>query len=293
MNSSLIRVLQQTPGFRSLALRVHPVWFFRFTRWSVTLSNWFWPGTRGRARIFEEVLRGQFNSKDLRARTHRYLVHLRLFKDIEIAWNNWEGRRGDWIIIEGESHLQRAMEQGKGAVLISSHNYGFSKLVAPVLAQRGYKVYRGGNGGAKADRRRSRWGEKEQVKWNYLHYKGDYWHRVQQLKAIQRALAANGVVHVSPRGFNKGDEDTATEFFGRKYYLDPNWFRVFQICQAPILPCFAVGNADRQIKIVIHPPLTLGKTTARAFAEIQSDYITRFPEYGRLWKSVYADRRKW
>lgn len=293
MNSTFIRVLQQTPGFRALAVRVHPVWFFRFTGWSVTLSSWIWPGTRSRARIFEEVLRDEFNGMDLRARAQRYLFHLRLFKDLEIAWNNWEQRHGEWIIIEGESHLQRALEQGKGAVLVSSHNYGFSKIVAPVLVQRGYRVHRGGNGGAKADRRRSRWGKKEQVNWNYLHYKGDYWHRVQQLKAIQKALAANDVVHVSPRGFNKGNEDTAIEFFGRKYFLDANWFRVFQICQAPILPCFAVGNADRQIKIVIHPPLTLGKTTAKAFAEIQSDYITRFPEYGRLWKSIYVERGKW
>ena len=293
MNSTLIRVLQQTPGFRSLAVRVHPVWFFRFTRWSVVLSSRFWPGTRSRARIFEEVLRDQFDSADLRARAHQYLFHLRLFKDIEIAWNNWDKRHGEWLIIEGESHLRSALDEGKGAILLSSHNYGFSKIVAPVLAQRGYRVHRGGNGGAKAARRRSRWGKPDQVNWDYLHYKGDYWHRVQQLKAIQKALAANDIVHVSPRGLAKGNEDTAIEFFGRKYFLDANWFRVFQICQAPILPCFAVANSDRQIKIVIHPPLKLGKTTAQEFARIQAEYITKFPENGRLWKSVYADRGKW
>lgn len=293
MNSTLIRLLQQTPGFRSLAVRVHPVWFFRLTRWSVTLSNWFWPQTRRRARVFEEVLRDDFDSKDLRARSRRYLFQARLFKDLDIIWTNWEQRHSEWIILEGESHLQSALERGKGAVLVSSHNYGFSKIVAPFLAQRGYRVHRGGNGGTKGMRKRSRWGTQDQLSWKYLSYKGDYWHRVQLLKAIQAALAANGIVHVSPRGYRIGEEETAIEFFGRKYFLDANWFRVFQICEAPVLPCIAVGHTDRQIKIVIHPALEPGKTTAKQFAKIQSDYITKFPEYGRLWKSVYVDRGKW
>ena len=293
MNSTLIGLLQRTPGFRALAVRVHPVWFFRLTRLSMTLSSWFWPRTIRRRRIFREVLKSNFNNKELRLRGQRYLFYARLFKDIEIAWNNWQSRHRDWIIIDGESHLQSALKQGKGVVLVSAHNYGFSKLVAPVLAQRGYRIHRGGNGGTKAVTKRSRWGTQDQLSWGYLNYKGDYWHRVQLLKAIQAALAANDIVHVSPRGYRKGEEETAIEFFGRKYFLDANWFRVFQICQAPVLPCFAVGHADRQIKIVIHPALGSGQTTAKDFATIQSDYITKFPEYGRLWKSVYINRGKW
>lgn len=293
MNSALIRVLQGTPGFRSLAVRVHPGWFFRLTRWSVTLSAWCWPQTRRRAKIFEQVLRPHFDRNELRARARRYLFHARLFKDLDIAWSNWQVRHDEWIIVEGESHLQSALGHGKGALLVSPHNYGFSKIVAPFLAQRGYKVHRGGNGGTRGKIKRLRWGSPDQLNWSYLSYKGDYWQRVQSLKAIQAALAANDVVHVSPRGYREGEDANAIEFFGRKFFLDANWFRVFQICDAPVLPCFAVGHGDRKIKIVIHPALDLKKTSAKEFAKIQADYITRFPEYGRLWKSIHVDRGKW
>jgi lipid A biosynthesis acyltransferase len=293
MNQTLIRVLQRTPGFRSAAMRVHPLWFFRLTWWSVLVSSCFWPGTIRRSRYFCDVLRENFANKDLRARSRRYLFHVCLYKDFAIAWSNWHHRYEDWITIEGEAHLQTALQLGTGVFLISPHNYGFSKLVAPVLALRGYKIYRGGNGGRRGLSKRSRWGKEYRMSWNYLNYKGDYWQRAQMLKAMQTALRANSVVHVSVRSYQQGDEDTAIEFFGRKYFLDPIWFRVFQLCQAPVLPCFAVGNDNAPINIVIHPPLRLGKTTVKEFAGIQSNYMTKYPEYGRMWKNVHLGRARW
>ena len=59
-------------------------------------------------------------------------------------------------------------------------------------------------------------------------------------------------------------------------------------------PCFAIGNSDGEIKIVILAPL-LGdaKAMAKKFAEIQGDYLIMYPELGRLWKSVYLNRSQW
>jgi len=246
-----------------------------------------------RSRYFFDALQGNFADKDLRSKTRRYLFNLRLYKDSAIAWNNWHHRHEDWITIEGESHLQTALQSGNGVFLVSPHNYGFSKLVAPVLALHGYKVYRGGNGGRRGLNKRSRWGKEDDMNWNFLNYKGDYWQRARMLKAMQSALASNGIIHVSPRSFQHGEEDMAFEFFGRKYFLDPVWFQVIQLCRASVLPCFAVGSNDVAIKIVIHAPLQLGKTTAKEFADIQSQYIRKFPEYGRMWKNVQLQREKW
>jgi len=238
------------------------------------------------------VLRGRFDNQELRQRARYYLLYLRLFKELELTWGNWEGRHGDWIKIEGESHLEKALQQGNGAILISSHNYGFSKLVAPALALRGYRVHRGG-GGKKDGRRVVRWGKDYRISWQYLDYKGDYWHRLQLIKAIRDALAGNGVVHISPRAYQQGDEDMAIELFGRKYFLDATWFRLFEMCRAPVLPCFAVGNTEGQVRIVIHPVLPLRATEmAREFAEIQHTYLTKLPEFGRLWKDIYLSRGK-
>ena len=246
---------------------------------------------RRRAWIFRAALRDRFSPRDLQVRGRRYLFYSRLFKDLEILWNNWQDRHGEWIILEGESYLRSALDQGKGAVLVSAHNFGFSKLVAPVLAQRGYKIYRGGNGGVKSAGSRSRWGD--HVNWNYLNYKEDYWTRVQLLRTTKNLLAANNIVHISPRGLQTGDEDMAIELFGRRYFLDARWFRIFQMCQAPVLPCFAVANGDDRIRIVIHPQLAPGTITARQLGALISDYISRFPECGRLWKNVYVDRKQW
>ena len=294
MNVTFMRFCQRFSGFRALAVRIPPSWYFRAAWWVVSLSSWFWPHAIRRGRIFRKLLRSNFSEKELSTRTRRYLYHVCLFKDIEIAWSNWEARQEDWITVDGESHLQDALRQERGVMLISPHNYGFSKLVAPVLTSRGYRVLRGGNGGRKTIYRNTRWGANCKIGWQYLSYKGDYWHRVQLLKTIQNALAANDIVHVSPRGYQHGEEDTAIAFFGRKYFLDATWFRVFQICRAPVLPCFAINDADGKIKIIIHRPLAVTpKKMVQEFAEIQSRYITQLPECGRLWKSVYADRSRW
>jgi lauroyl/myristoyl acyltransferase len=294
-NLTLVGLCQRAPGFSSLTERVRPIWYFRITRWAVLLSGWFGLHTRKRAKVFREALRGSFHGKELSARTNRYLYHLRLFKDIHVAWVHWGDRYNEWITIEGEGYLEHALREGKGAVLLSPHNYGLSKIVAPVLTAHGYRIHRGGNGGKKGLQREARWGNNGAIGWRYLDYKGGYWHRLQLLKSIQHVLTANEIVHISPRGYLEGEEEMAIQFFGTKYYLDANWFRLIRVCQAPaVLPCFALATGKGKIHIIIHPPLeSSGRSIAEEFAKINSDYITKFPECGRLWKSVYVKRGKW
>jgi lauroyl/myristoyl acyltransferase len=262
------------------------------THCSVTLANLFWPHTRKLAHPFREVVGESLPKKELRVQARRHLLYLRLFKDLECAWSNWEKRR-DWISIEGEEHLVEALQAGKGAILLSCHNFGFSKLVAPALALRGYDVHRAGRG-KKGGRRTSRWGEDYKITWTYLDHRGDYWHRLKSLKTVRAALAMNHVMHISPRAYDQGQEEMAVEFFGRKYFLDSRWFHLFQMCEAPVLPCFAVASSDGNIKIMIHPVLPASaKPMAKRFAQIESEYLTKFPECGRLWKSVYLNRSQW
>jgi len=186
-----------------------------------------------------------------------------------------------------------ALQAGKGAVLLSCHNFGFSKLVAPTLARRGYHVHRAG-GGKKGGHRVSRWGKDYRINWKYLDHRGDYWHRLRSLAAVRAALALNQVMHISPRAYDRGEEEAAVQFFGRKYFLDSRWFRLFQMLQAPVLPCFAIAGSGGKMTIVIHPALPASaKPMVRQFAVIVSDYLSRLPECGRLWKAVYLNRGQW
>lgn len=292
MKLTLLSFLYTTPALHQLARHVTPSLFFKTTLCSVTLASYFWPHAKKLLRPFCGVVGESFDAKELRVRSRRHLLFLRLFKELEVAWSCWENRQ-DWLLLEGEDYLKDALSQHKGVVLLSSHNFGFSKFVAPALARRGYHVLRGG-GGKKNDRRIKRWGKDYKIAWEYLDHRGDYWHRIRSLKIIRSALAENQVVHISPRAYDKGDHDMAIVFFKRKYYLDSRWFRLFQICGAPVLPCFAIANTDGQIKIVIHAPLPGdANAVARQFAEIQADYLTKYPELGRLWKSVYLKRSEW
>jgi hypothetical protein len=292
MKMTLMRVCHRTPGLRAVSRRIHPVWFFRTMYCSAAMAHLVWPHARKLTQPFRDIVGKKLEARELRAGALRYLLFLRLFKDLESAWSNWEPRHADWVTITGESHLAEALRGGKGAILLSCHNFGFSKLVPPALTLRGYHIHRGG-GGKKDGGRVSRWGKDYKIGWQYLNYRDDYWHRLQILKTVQAALAANEVFHISPRAYLDGDADMAVEFFGYKYHVDFRWFRVFHMCRAPVLPCFATATTDGRINIEIHPALPAGvREMAKQFGQIESEYLNRFPEMGRLWKDVYLQRRK-
>jgi lauroyl/myristoyl acyltransferase len=286
MKFTLMRLAHRTPGLRALTRRVHPGWFFKLLLWGVSASSRFWPHAKRAARPLRAVLAGSIDGKNLDLLARRYLLYFRLFKDLEVAWPNWEHRHREWVVVDGENHLKSALEKGKGAVLVSPHNYGFSKVVAPVLARRGYPVYRGGRGKSRG-RRISRWGKNYRIAWRYLDYRDDYWHHLKALKTMQMALGENGVVHVSPRAYRKGDEAAGLDIFGEKYFLDLRWFRLFHICQAPVLPCFAVADTNGSLRIVIYPALSpTVEAMVKEFARMQEKYLVEHPEFARLWRDV-------
>jgi len=221
-----------------------------------------------------------------------YLLYLRLFKDLVPAWTNWEYRHRDWVSVEGEDHLTEALQRGRGVILMSGHNYGFGKLVAPALALRGYKVNRASNG--KKGQVAWRWHRREGLNWRYLNYKGDYWHHVHILKSMREALARNEIVHISVRGYRTGAPEMEVEFLNRKFFLDPVWFRMTEIFQAPVLPCFAIGNINGNVKIILHRSLSAtGKNMAKEFGGVLAHYLTEHPEFGRVWKAISVDRERW
>ena len=158
-----------TPVLRQVARQIHPYWFFRATLVSVTLASWFWPHTRKSSRPFSTALAQRFDQRELRKRITHYLLYLRLFKDLVPAWTNWEYRHRDWVSVEGEDYLEGALERDRGVVLISGHNYGFGKLVAPALAVRGYKVNRVTNG--KKGMAEARWRRRQALKHWHCHSK--------------------------------------------------------------------------------------------------------------------------
>lgn len=292
MKLTLTQLVHTIPAIRAMARQIHPYWFCRATLASVTVASWLSPHTQKLARPFATVMAQRFEPKELRKRTTYYLLYLRLFKDLVPAWTNWEHRHSDWVSVEGEDDLKEALKRGRGVILMSGHNYGFGKLVAPALALRGYRVVRASNG--KKGKAATRWKRRGDLPWRYVNYKGDYWHHLNVLKAMRNALLKNEIVHISVRGHRTGNPEMKIEFLNRTFFLDPVWFRMVEIFQAPVLPCFAIGDINGNVKIILHRPLAAcGKNMANEFGDILSHYLTEYPEFGRVWKAISVERERW
>lgn len=294
MKLSLLQLAHFLPGVVYLARAIHPRWFFRWSLYSAALASYVYPHARRQAQPFLKIFADRFDPVELKQRSRSHLRYRRLCNEIVGAWKNWEHRYEDWVSIEGEEYLKQALAKGRGAFLVSGHNYGYSRLIAPVLSMRGYQLHRGGNG-KNPPEREGRWGKNYVRRWRYFYYQdGDYWHRVRLLKTVREALGQNDVIHISPLNYRTGTPEMEVAFWRGKFFLDHKWFRLMEICQAPALPCFAVGAANGMIKIEIHAPLPAGREAmALGFGEVFLSYLKDRPEYARFWSAILKERPWW
>jgi hypothetical protein len=294
MKLSLLQLAHSLPGLVFLARTIHPRWFFKWSGYSASVASHLYPHAKRRAQPFLKLVADRFDPAELKVRSRRNLSYRHLCNEIVGAWRNWEHRREDWLSIEGETFLQEAMAGGKGAFLLSGHNYGYSRLIAPVFATRGYEVHRGGNGKSVAERE-GRWGKNYIQRWHYFNYEdGDYWSRVRSLNNLRQTLGRNGIIHVSPLNHRAGSPEMEMSCWWGKFYLDEKWFRVMEFCQAPVLPCFAIGDPNGTIKIIIHPPLPgERRAMASAFGKLFVGYLREYPEYARFWQAILKERPWW
>lgn len=241
------------------------------------------------------ALRGRVTPHELSRRAQLFLVYHRLFHDLVPAWANWQDRQNRWVEVDGEEYLTRALASGKGVFLISPHDSGFSKFVAPVLASRGYRVNRGG-AGKSAAKRAARWGKTYPVNWRYINYDytGSYWDHLAAMKRMRQAIANGEIVHISPLWCRHGDPNSRVTFGAQHFYLDPVWFRMIESCDAQVVPCLASLDLHRGLGIKLYP--ALGPTSESILPEwtrILSNYLEEQPESARFWKAYLRGEEKW
>ncbi len=295
MKFRLMQICHGVPGLRLFAKKVHPRWFFKWTSISVALGSRFSPRTRRRLRPFLTAMENRFGKNELRRRGRRFLFYHRLFHDLVPAWANWENCHAGWVQLDGETYLRDALKAGNGAFLISGHDAGFSKFVAPVLALKGYKINRSG-GGKPESRRMDRWGTDYRIGWRYINFnpRDNYWRRLAALKEIRGAIGRNEIVHVSSLWRRNGEPKTAISFWKTQFFLDPTWFRVIESCQSPVLPCLCAVDPNGTLAIKLFPPLPAEKNAAfQRYREILSEYLNGQPEQARFWKAYLRGEETW
>ncbi len=295
MKFRLMQICHGVPGLRLLAKNVHPRWFFKWTSFSVALGSRFSPRTRRRLRPFLIAMENRFDTSELHRRGRRFLFYHRLFHDLVSAWTNWENSYARWVEFDGETYLREALKAGKGAFLISGHDAGFSKFVAPVLALKGYTINRSG-GGKPVSRRIDRWGNGYKVGWRYINFnpQDDYWRRLAALKEIRSAIGRNEIVHVSPLWRRAGEPETAVSLWNTQFFFDPTWFRIIESCQSPVLPCLSGVDPNGTLAIRIFPSLPPERNAIfQKYGEILSEYLNAQPEQARFWKAYLRGEETW
>jgi lauroyl/myristoyl acyltransferase len=293
---SLVRLsylCHRVPGLRWIGKNISPLVFFYWTKFTAHLGFYFYPADRRRVRYLRSALEGSYPRAKVREISRRYVTYRKWTKHLVYAWPNWVERLGDWVTLDGEEHLVAALQKGKGALLLSGHAFGFAALVSPVLAQRGYEVYRTGRG-RRIDQV-TRWGKADNFeRWAYINYGEDRWNRAQALNEMRRALKANQIVHASIRGFPRGEPRLQIDFCYKGFFLDARLIRIIEIVQAPVLPCFAVCDDKGRLLVQIHHPVApASDEVMRVFGSLYARYLRETPEFTRIWRRVVQQQEGW
>lgn len=281
------------PGLKWIGKNMPRAWLFKWTQWGAGISIFLYAADRRRARHMRQAIAKHIAAEQIPGLIKKNLAHRKWVRNLVYAWPNWRGRYHEWVRFEGEENLAAALQGNGGAILLSGHAYGYSRMVAPVLAQRGYRVYRMGRG--QRPDQASRWGgEIASIQWEYINYGENYWQHVSALQKIRKALRANGVIHFSVKGFSHGDPALEIDFFYGGFFLDPALLEIIGILQAPVLPCFAVCDEEGRLVVTIYPAMgSSRKEIMDGFGPLYSTYLKERPEFSQIWRRVVLKQDGW
>jgi len=293
MKLSLAKVSYRTPGLRLASQAIPPAWFFRWTSWTAGLAARSGIARQSRLKYFRTVLASYHEPARLEELGRKHLIYRKWSKTVLWAWPGWADRHNELVLVEGEEYLKTALDEGRGAFLLSGHFYGFERVVAPALAQRGYRMNRTGFGW-RGDDISERWGKGSYARWEHINYGDDRHQRMQALAKIERVLAHNEVVHLSIRGFSQGEPQFEIPFFYGKFFLDGPLIEVLEYLEAPVLPCFALSDDRGRFVVRLYPALPPKRAEIMSgFGQRYAGYLRDQPEFSQIWKNVAQKRKEW
>lgn len=182
------------------------------------------------------------------------------------------------VTFEGKAHIDVALAQGNGAIILTGHFGNWELLAASVVEQVAPAT-------PIARRLRSR----------RLDALVRGWREVAGYSTIDRDNAARDILRCLKRNELIGvlaDVDTSVEgvfvdFFGRPAYTPYSPIAIALKTGAPVLPTFIIRQPDDSHRVIVEPPLKLKTTGDREqdfrintqmFTEIIESYVRRYPE---------------
>ncbi len=191
---------------------------------------------------------------------------------------------GQMVSIDGLQHLDNALKNGSGAILLTAH-FGSHLLPPLALGFKGYKIHQAA-GPPLVDKqrpiyrrifnRRVRESEKQPINFIVIG---------QSTRNMIRVLRKNEILFIAFDG-SEASKMVPVDFFNQKAFFSPGTFKLSLITKAPILPTFIIRQDDDTHRIIIEPPFeletaedeekTLALNTA-GFAKIFEKYILKYP----------------
>ena len=182
------------------------------------------------------------------------------------------------VTIEGKEHIDKALDRGRGAIILTAHFGNWELLGASILAH-GYTIR-----GITRELRSKRLDAivssyREKVGWQGID-------RDRSVREVLRCLNRNELIAIL------ADVDTRTrgifvDFFGKPAYTPYSPVAFALKTGAAILPTFIVRQADNSHRAIIEAPLTLQQSgekeadllaNTQQFTKVIESYIRRYPE---------------
>ncbi|MDD5044803.1 MAG: lysophospholipid acyltransferase family protein, partial [Candidatus Omnitrophica bacterium] len=156
------------------------------------------------------------------------------------------------VTIEGKEHLDKALEKGKGVILISAH-FGNFPLMLSRLSLEGYSVF-----GVMKYMRDERAENLFYQKRSRMGIKTIYTKPLKECtENCLKALRSNGLLFLLiDQNFGSGG-GVFVDFFGQKAATAPGPVVLAMRTHAAIMPCFIVRQPDDTHKLIFEPAIGL------------------------------------
>jgi KDO2-lipid IV(A) lauroyltransferase len=188
----------------------------------------------------------------------------------------------DMVSVKGLEHIDAALSNGKGVILLLSH-FGSFLLPLPFLGYRGYKVNqitgKQIHGSIMAERIWE-WRRKDAEKLPVRFKQVDKF-----LRPVYQALKDNEIIAIAFDGRDSTHWEVV-DFLERRARFSTGPFELARRTGAVIIPTFIIRKSDDTHKIVFEPPFKLSsdEDTGRAlaadtenFTRIFSGYVSSYP----------------
>ncbi len=166
--------------------------------------------------------------------------------------------------VRGLEHLDGALRNGRGAVLVVSH-FPYTPLIPPILRVHGYDVLHISRAGVDASHSAVPAGL--------------------NVRPIFDALSRNRAVVIAGDGI-RSSSFTSVQLFGREFPLPSGFMRIAMTADSPVLPVFAVrGTRRNPVQVEIEAPLAVDPagTLPQNLQRFADSLTRRVREQPHLW----------